>query len=191
MERLPKIILMIVAMTAIFLWVSTAFNSCGDKDIIADDDVELVSSDDEDFTEFNDDPGEGIFGDDGSDNNDFLFSNDDDDEEYVEEEADVDFTEPAEERSTSYTRPRATATSSSGAGEYMVIAGNYLVEANARDMIAKLRNLGYDNAEIGIFQRSQYHTVIASRHASQSSAFSVANDIKHRGVDCYVKKKTY
>lgn len=184
MERLPKIIIMIAAMTAIFLWVSTAFNSCGDKDLI--DEMEVVA-DQDDTDVFSDDLGDDIFGDE-ADDEDLIFEESEpvEEEEYVETDftADVD-DEPA------YTPPPSRPASVTSAGEYMVIAGNYLIESNARDMINKLSNLGYGNAEIGIFERSQYHTVIASRHASRSAAIQASSDIKYKGIEAYVKKKTY
>lgn len=193
MERLPRIILMIVAMTAIFLWISSAFTSCGEKDLVSDS-KELVSNTADNAEDFADDLGEDIFGDDNDD--DMFISSDDDDysdeDEYVEgdEAVDTDFTDTSYDEPEETYQPTSTKTYGSG-GEYMVIAGNYLVESNAREMTRKLANLGYGSAEIGVFERSQYHTVIASRHSSNSAAIQTANDIKNRGVDCYVKKKTY
>ena len=73
----------------------------------------------------------------------------------------------------------------------MVIAGNYLVKTNANGMMKKLDNMGYPNSEVGVFDRSQYHTVIAYRSDSYSSALKVSNAIKRQGIDCYVKKKQY
>ena len=192
MERLPKIILMIVAMTAIFLWVSTAFNSCGEKDLL--DETDLISETSDDLSDFSDDAGNDIFGDsDDEDDDGFLFGDDEDDIDYSEssnDDEEVDFTEAVDDEYES-SPPVSRPTSYSSSGEWMVIAGNYLVESNARVMINKLRNLGYNNSEIGVFERSQYHTVIASRHSSNSAAISAANEIKNRGVECYVKKKTY
>jgi hypothetical protein len=195
MERLPKIIIMIVAMTAIFLWVSTAFNSCGDKDLIEDTDD--IVSDSGDEIDYSDAVGDDIFGStDEEDEEDFLFDDKGDAEEestYDDDTEEVDFTSPvADDNDYEPSKPVSTRPSSySSSGEWMVIAGNYLVESNARVMIRKLRNLGYNNSEIGVFERSQYHTVIASRHTSNSAAIKAANQIKNRGVECYVKKKEY
>jgi len=176
-------------MTATFL---LAFNSCGNKDEMEDETSVLV---DDDSDVFSDDLGEDIFGDDDDDDEDFLFSETADSDSDDDDDTETDFTSvPSNDSKPDYSAPAKTTTSSrpkSSSGQYMVIAGNYLVKANADQMIRKLRNLGYDNAEIGIFERSQYHTVIASRHSSNSAALSSANDIKYKGVDCYVKKKTY
>lgn len=190
MERLPRIIMMLIAMTGIFLWVMLAFNSCGDKDELGVEETVLV---DDASDVFSDDLGEDIFGDDGDEDEDFLFS-ENESEEDEDDDYETDFTSaPQDDPEPAYTTPKKTPkrTTSNSSGEYMVIAGNYLVETNANQMIRKLRNLGYNNAEIGVFERSQYHTVIASRHSSNSAAISASNDIKYKGVDCYVKRKTY
>ena len=194
MERLPKIIIMIVAMTSLFLWLSFSINSCSDKDLI-DESTDFVSESSDDLSDFSDDVGDDIFGDSDDDDDDFLFD-DEDEIDYSDtgDDEEVDFTADVEEDDdTDYvtSQPVSRPTSYNTSGEWMVIAGNYLVESNARVMINKLRNLGYNNSEIGVFERSQYHTVIASRHSSNSAAISAANEIKNRGVECYVKKKTY
>ncbi len=191
MARLPKIIIMIAAMTAIFLWLSTAINSCGNNaDDLLGDATEKVS---EGTEEFIDDFSDDIF----EDDSDELFEDDDEtyDSAYVAgDEADaeieeVDFTATNDE--PAYTAQAPTPTYSSSGGEYLVIAGNYLVESNARKMTRKLSNLGYPSADIGVFDRSQYHTVIASRQDSYGAALEISNAIKQQGIDCYVKKKQY
>ncbi len=195
MERLPRIIFITIATTALFLWISSAFTACGEKDLVSDT-TELVSNTADSAEDFADDLGDDIFGDDSDDDMFITDDNDYEDDDYEEdyyvegdEAVETDFTEPVSEPKQTYT-PAPTKTYSSG-GEYMVIAGNYLVESNAREMTTKLSNLGYSNAEIGVFERSQYHTVIASRHSSNSSAIQTANALRNRGVDCYVKRKTY
>lgn len=191
MGRLPKIILMIAAMTAIFLWMSTAFNACGNSaDGLLDDTSETVEEIIDDTDEFVDDLSDDLFEDDD------LFANDEDtdDADFVtaDEAADVDFTETTSYEDTDYTSSETTSYSSSNSsGDYMVIAGNYLVQSNARGMTKKLANLGYPNAEIGVFDRSQYHTVIAYRDDNYGSAVEIANAIKRQGIDCYVKKRQF
>lgn len=193
MARLPKLIIMIAAMTAIFLWLSTAFNACGNNaDDLLGDTTELVGDLAEDTDEFVDDFSEDIFEDDSDD----LFEDDEDSYEtdYVTGDAaeEVDFTtsEPETNNSKSSYTSSPTPAYTAG-GEYLVIAGNYLVESNAREMTRKLDNLGYPSADIGVFDLSQYHTVIASRHSNYGAAVEVANAIKRQGIECYVKKKQY
>ncbi len=194
MGNLPRIILTIVAVTAIFLWVTTAFNACGSNETtLIDESTEFVD-DSDDTQAFLDEEGDEIFDDIDEDGEEFYIEEDDTEVEYVDEPEDTDFTTPPEVvRTAPSQKPSRPASVNRGnsTGEYMIIAGNYLVESNAGEMSRKLSNLGYSNAEIAVFDYSQYHTVIASRHSSYSDALETANAIKRQGVDCYVKKKQY
>ena len=175
-------------MTVLFLMMSNACSS--KKDEILEDSVEAIDEIIDDTDEFVDNVEDDFF--DGDD----LFEDPEgyEETEYVsgDEAIDADFTSDSDDEFISPTpsNPSRSYTSSS-TGDYMVIAGNYLVESNARSMTRKLSNLGYPNAEIGVFERSQYHTVIAYRHGSYSSALEMSNAIKRQGIDCYVKKRQY
>ena len=182
MSRIPKIVILMIAVTAIFLWVSTLFNSCGTKsDEMLSDTQEYVDSSD-DFLSDDED----IFSDDY--NTDPIVEDDAEEEsEFVSADA------PTEEVEEDYTTGVTTysssnSTSKTSGGSYFLIAGNYLVKTNANDMVRKLENLGY-SSEIAVFERSQYHTVIAGRYDSYSTAQSSSNNLNRQGIDCYVKKK--
>lgn len=71
-------------------------------------------------------------------------------------------------------------------GKYLIVAGNFLVENNADKMVTKLVNMGYNSAEVAVFDYSQYYTVVASRSDDRGLANSLASDLKSRGIDCYV-----
>ncbi|MEE9374211.1 MAG: SPOR domain-containing protein [Saprospiraceae bacterium] len=71
-------------------------------------------------------------------------------------------------------------------GKHLVVAGNFLVENNANDMVDKLVGFGYNSAEVAIFDYSQYYTVIASRSDDYALAKSLSYEIKTKGIDCYV-----
>lgn len=73
-------------------------------------------------------------------------------------------------------------------GKYMVMAGSYLLKENAAKMVKKLKTLGYEQAEIVVFQSSQYHSVVAARFASEATAQNAAAALKRKGVDSFVKK---
>jgi len=75
---------------------------------------------------------------------------------------------------------------SSANGRFLVVAGNYLVESNAREMVKKLKNMGFSGAEHLVFDQSQYYTVIASRSDSRNSAQSSSDNLKGKGIDNYV-----
>lgn len=74
-------------------------------------------------------------------------------------------------------------------GKYMVIAGSFIKEENARDQLKKLKALGYSKAEIKIFISSEYHSVIVSRHSSSGEAEKVVQNLKKNGVESFVKEK--
>lgn len=81
------------------------------------------------------------------------------------------------------------ASSGSSSGSYMVIAGSYLLEENANNMVQKLKNMGYSNAEIVYFNQSQYHSICAGRYDSNGSASSTASSLRNAGIDSYVHKR--
>lgn len=192
MTKIPKLILLIIALTAIFLWLSTAFNSCGNKaDDVLNDATEAVGDFEDGIDDFDDD--EDIFSTDGDDTfeDDTVEDVTEDDLTINEVEEETDFTEPDPQPVARTTAPVQAATRTNSSGNYMVIAGNYLVKSNAKSMVKKLSNLGYNSAEIAVFDRSQYHTVIAARYSDYGRALEVESAIKRKGVDCYVKKKQY
>ena len=94
---------------------------------------------------------------------------------------DVDYTTPSV--------PERSTTSSLSSGNYLVIAGSYIINTNAENMVLKLKRMGYDNAEIVIFDQSQYHTVVAQRSNNYNNALSIASGLKSKGVDSYVHTK--
>jgi cell division protein FtsN len=83
----------------------------------------------------------------------------------------------------------ASSNASNSAAPYVVVAGNYLLEANADEMLKKLKAKGYTSCEKVVFDLSQYHTVIAGRYSSKSTAQSVSSELKNAGVDNYILKK--
>jgi len=72
------------------------------------------------------------------------------------------------------------------AGKYLIVAGNFLVENNANEMVDKLVNMGYNSAEVSVFDYSQYYTVIASRSDDYGLASSLSSELKTKGIDNYV-----
>ena len=180
MNKFAQIIVSIIGLSLFYIWMSSMFQSCQNKsnsenekiDMVDDSatDEELIDVSDEDFFE---------------DDLDYSEKNEESFEELeqslTDENTDYQENSASNSNSSSY---------SSSAGKHMLISGNYLVESNANEMQKKLRNLGYSNAEIVIFDRSQYHTVIASRYSDYNQASRAAADLKQKGIDCYVKTKS-
>jgi hypothetical protein len=71
----------------------------------------------------------------------------------------------------------------------MVMAGSYILESNADEMVMKLNKLGYSNAEKVVFDLSQFHSVCAGRFDDYTKAVQVSAELKRRGVDNYVHRK--
>lgn len=87
------------------------------------------------------------------------------------------------------TSSATTSYTSSSRGDYLVVAGNYLLEDNANKMVRKLKNLGYSGAEKVVFDLSQYHTVLAGRYSSRTEASRQGSSLKSKGVDNYIVSK--
>ena len=68
----------------------------------------------------------------------------------------------------------------------MIVAGNFLLEDNANEMVRKLKNGGYNSAEKVVFDLSQYYTVVAARFDDRNSADQMAKRLKNEGFDNYV-----
>lgn len=183
MSKLIKIVVSVIVLSLFYLWMSTFFQSCGNSSKSSESQLDMVEEiPEEEIIDVSDE--------------DFF----EDDADFTEETATAETFEeleeslvsdtPVETSTTRTSNTTASYSSSSSSGDYMIVSGNYLVESNALEMVKKLRNLGYSNAEIVIFDRSQYHTVIASRFSSYNSALQSASNLKQKGVDCYVKKRT-
>ncbi|MDX1684557.1 MAG: SPOR domain-containing protein [Saprospiraceae bacterium] len=115
------------------------------------------------------------------------YSSYDPDTDVVQEEPDP---EPRKEvRNATNSKPRLTSQSSSGSGNYLVIAGSYIQPDNANRQRDKLSKLGY-NAEVVSFELSEYHTVLAGRFDDYSRAKSVVDQLSGDKVNAYVKKRS-
>ncbi len=76
----------------------------------------------------------------------------------------------------------------SGKGRYVVIAGNYLVEANADAMVKRLKKAGFSSQKV-VFNLSQFHTVVVARYDDNASASKSAAILKSKGFEVYVKSQ--
>lgn len=112
------------------------------------------------------------------------------------EDYDEDFSYEASEKekkaiNTSTPKPsnKTTTQYTSNDGNYLVVAGSYLIRDNAEKMVSKLKGFGYNGAEIVTFDESQYHSISAGRYSSYDEAGKVARALKNKGIDCYVHTK--
>ncbi len=99
------------------------------------------------------------------------------------------YTSSTSESSNTSSSSTPSYSSSSSRGDYVVIAGNYLVEGNASEMVRKLRSSGYNDAEKVVFDLSRYYTVIAGSYDSRSLANSISSELEGKGIDNYVLRR--
>jgi len=188
MSKILKITLSIIGLLLFYLWICSTFQSCQNKKTNTDD-IALVNDtldDDEELLESLD---EESFEDDEID-----YSDEDSeisDNEFVEfDDSESNSTSSSSNSTTASTNSSRTNYSSNSRGQYLVISGNYLVDTNAEKMKSKLKNMGFTNAEIAVFNGSNYQTVIANRYSDYSEAVEAASTLKQKGIDSYVKKKS-
>jgi len=195
MGRFLKIAVYVAVLFLAYLWIATVAKSCNKKSTADASDTEMVEDYvDVDSDEFEDD----LFEDEeGSDldetaTTDGMGGGNEIDEEdpsgidYTEVDEIIENSSPTEEYTPA---PSRSTTSSSYSGKYMLLAGSYLIEDNAQAMVKKLKKLGYDNAEMVIFDMSQYHSVCAGRYSSLSAAQQESGALKRKGIDNYVHRK--
>ena len=93
-------------------------------------------------------------------------------------------------RDDSSSNTGSSSSSSSSSGKYFVVTGSFLLEANAKDMVKQLKKAGYPNAEVAVFDLSQYYTVFARRYNTLNSANDLAETISNKmGIETYVHEK--
>jgi hypothetical protein len=187
MSKVLKIAVSIIGLSLFYLWMSSVFQSCQNKKNTTDD-IALVNDTLDDGEELLENIDEESF--------------EDDEIDYSEEGSKisdnefVEFDDSAKTSSSTTTSSKSTPSkstsnySSNSRGQYLVISGNYLVDTNAEKMRSKLKSMGFSNAEIAVFNGSNYQTVIANRYSDYNEALRAASTLKEKGVDSYVKKKS-
>jgi cell division septation protein DedD len=95
---------------------------------------------------------------------------------------------PAERREEEPKRVVSTPAASASAGEYLVLAGTFSQRSNADSQAKKLRDMGYDDASVEVFDRGAYAVVMVARFATLRQAGDLVDELKKKGVDAYVKK---
>jgi cell division septation protein DedD len=93
-------------------------------------------------------------------------------------------TAPAQER-----YQEADTYSGKGSGNYLVLAGSFRVRQNGDIEAARIRKLGYPDAEVVLFNRGAYATVLVSRFESSNEAEQLVKKLKGQKVEAYVHKK--
>jgi len=196
MGRFLKIAVYVAVLFLAYLWIATVAKSCNKK-ATADlnDNTEMVEDiADLETDEFEDDLFEDEEGEDldetattdGMGGGNEILDDESNGIDYTEVDDIIENSSPT--KTTTTTRNTSSA-STSYSGKYMLLAGSYLIEDNAQAMVKKLKKLGYEDAQMVIFEMSQYHSVCAGRYSSLSSAQQESGTLKRKGIDNYVHRK--
>ncbi|MFK7809247.1 MAG: SPOR domain-containing protein [Saprospiraceae bacterium] len=190
MKSLLKFLGMAALLVLAGLWIMTVAKSCDNKKTVSATQLEEnlknkvteVKDDVEDL--FDED--EGLFNEEG----DEILADESDkegiDETEEEDDNDEDSNNP---RNVSNTSTGGSTATSSGM-EYMVIGGAFLTEANAKAEVRRLKRKGYNDAEVVVFDYSQYHSVCVDRARSAASAEDTKSKLIRAGYpEAYVHKK--
>lgn len=74
-------------------------------------------------------------------------------------------------------------------GNYLVLAGAFVQMANAEAHAKRLQKLGFSDAQVALFNRGKYATVLVGRFESKSDATSLVSQLSGKGVESYVHLK--
>ena len=72
---------------------------------------------------------------------------------------------------------------------FLVIAGSYLVEENASEMITTLKKMGYSGAEKIVFDLSKFYSVCVGRYKDHEAASETVKKLKSSGIESYVHRR--
>ena len=185
MNQVLKTMIFIVVSTTLYLGMVTLFNSCKNGKNVEEIVVDTSEQAGEDIAEyFEEDQGSQGSTIDLSQDNEFgeveqeatIKSEKENTYQVLDEEPRTDYTQS---ENSKYRAP-------STVGKHMVVAGNFSVEGNARNMIKKLSNMGYNSAQQVTFDYSSYYTVLAYRGNDYNEALEVSNELKRNGIDNYI-----
>lgn len=188
MPLIRRIILWACFFTFIFLGTTWLFNGCKSETSQALDTAEEITNATEDAVKDVEENVKELSDKFFEDDDEIIYTNEDEEEDDLADDIFRE-AETSQEVKKETVRERLTDPTpvrSSASGRYLVVAGNYLVESNAKEMVRKLRNMGFNGAEHLVFDQSQYYTVIASRSDSNSGAQSSSDNLKAKGIDNYV-----
>ena len=195
MEKTIKILIYVAILLIGYFALSTIYKSCNtpnNKDVVETTQDEISSDEEDDFFENFDEDSDDISSEEHAEEPDAInYKSLDDKLEKIEEKKEVSEDEWVEEKPTpkSIEKKKPVYKNSNSFGNYLVVAGSFLVRSNADAMVSKLKKKGFDNAEVAVFDLSQYYTAIAARTNSKSEAINITNKLKKKGVDCYVHTK--
>lgn len=74
--------------------------------------------------------------------------------------------------------------------EYLVWGGSFSTRQGAEEEQAKFKKLGYNKAEVSLFDKGKYAVVIVGRYPTQAQAQALVNELKSKhNISSIAKKK--
>ena len=189
MGRIIRIVFFAVFFILIFLALAGIYEGCNKNKNLANEEriasVDKSSSVEEELNSM----AEEFFEEESNNSNQDPSLNDVENNTPSEQNASLEdelFKTPESKTTSNTPTPLKTKTIGTSGGKYVVIAGNYINRPNAEAMVARLKKMGYSNADYFVFDGSKYFTVSADKLGSMPEAKNVSGDLKQRGIDSYV-----
>jgi len=89
-----------------------------------------------------------------------------------------------------YREPDTPPNSTSTSGDYMVLAGSFRLRSGAEAEVQRLKRLGYENAEVTLFNNGAFAAVMVDRFGDLAKAERLVNELQTRhSVAAYVHEK--
>ena len=76
-----------------------------------------------------------------------------------------------------------------GSGSFLVLAGAFTVMSNAEAHAIRVQSLGFSNAQVALFNRGKYATVLVDRFENKSDATALVSQLTDKGIESYVHLK--
>lgn len=94
--------------------------------------------------------------------------------------------EPAAAEPSPQKQPQSIDADTGGGGRYRVVAGSFTKLDGARREMERIIKMGYQDAEIGYFNRGKFATVVVVRTDNLGEAKGTAEALRKKGVDVRV-----
>lgn len=183
-----RIFLLGIVLLVLFIWFSQVLKSCDNSKVASSDDkVEQTVEEDDplpeaDLEEFEEEDEPLNLNESGNEGEGEGDGEEEDSTTAEDEDINSKTSSPAP-------RDPAPRPSASDAGKYMVIAGSFNSKDYADLEVGRLKEMGYNSAEVVKFDRSDMHTVCAGRYDSFKQASAQAISLKKDGIEAYVHKR--
>ena len=194
MSRTLRYILTIVLIIAAAIWLMTVYRSCQDQK--AKDNTELTTDNTTDNNTDDSEELDPLYSEEESDDatsseedvaSEDSASDDSSDDIFEDDTEHSDSGSTTEDETGSDISDADSGSAAGDSGEFLVVAGAFIAEHNAKRFQRNLSKKGIDS-EIRVFLGSDYHSVIVGNFETEGAAQKIANQI---GGEAYVHKKRY